>query len=74
MVFNGYGKKAGTTINPNVSDGISKMFVFDFIFLDFFLIIGFFFFFFFINCEIFFFLLLVFDIFFSYLFSLVFLV
>jgi hypothetical protein len=32
MVFKcpGFGNRAGTTVEPNVPDGISKMFVFDF--------------------------------------------
>jgi hypothetical protein len=34
MVFNcpGWGNTVGTTVDPNVPDGISKMFVFDFFF------------------------------------------
>jgi hypothetical protein len=36
MVFNvsGWGKRVGTTINPNVADGISKIFAFYFIFFS----------------------------------------
>jgi hypothetical protein len=70
MLFNCPDYWVGTTIEPNVPDGISKMFVFVFIFF-FFLLRGFFFF---INCELFLFFLLfnylVFEFcFFSYLFS-----
>jgi hypothetical protein len=35
MVFNCPDNRAGTTVDPNVPDGISNMFVFDFIFLKF---------------------------------------
>jgi hypothetical protein len=46
MVFNcpGFGNYAGATIDPNVPDGISKMFVFDFIFFFIFFVEGYFFF------------------------------
>jgi hypothetical protein len=47
MVFNCPKHTVGTTIEPTLPDGISKMFVFDFIFFFFFFVMGFFFFFFF---------------------------
>jgi hypothetical protein len=34
MVFNCPNTRVGTTIDPSVPDGISKMFVFEFVFLN----------------------------------------